>query len=64
VSTQQHPQTHRTTYATDTPAPTKVTAGQVQIARWRLARDKAAGRPTPEPYRRIASVQLPQDRVS
>jgi len=44
--------------------PKKVTAGQVQIARWRLARDSAAGRPTPEPYRRIAAVRLPEDSGS
>jgi hypothetical protein len=57
VSTQQHnPQT-----ASATRLPQKVTAGQVQIARWRLARDSAAGRHTPEPYRRIAAVRLPED---
>lgn len=44
--------------------PSKVTAGQVQIARWRVARDQAAGRATPEPYLRIASVQLPEDLAS
>jgi len=44
--------------------PKKVTAGQVQIARWRLARDSAAGRRTPEPYRRIAAVRLHEDSAS
>ncbi len=44
--------------------PSKVTAGQVQIARWRVARDRAARRPTPDAYLRIASVQLPEDLAS
>ena len=44
--------------------PTKVTAGQVQLARFRLLRDERGGRETPEPIRRIASVQLPTDGLS
>lgn len=57
MSTQQHnPQAARAIKL-----PKKVTAGQVQIARWRVARDSAAGRRTPEPYRRIAAVRLPED---
>ncbi len=60
MSTQQHdPQV-----STAVRVPKKVTAGQVQIARWRLARDSAAGRHTPEPYRRIAAVRLPEDSAS
>ena len=41
--------------------PSKVTAGQVQLARFRIFRDDRAGRETPEPIRRIASVKLPTD---
>ena len=60
MSTQQHdPQT-----VSAMKLPRKVTAGQVQIARWRLARDSAAGRHTPEPYRRIAAVRLPEDTAN
>ena len=60
MSTQQHdPQT-----VSAMKPPRKVTAGQVQIARWRLARDSAAGRHTPEPYRRIAAVRLPEDTAN
>lgn len=44
--------------------PTKVTAGQVQLARFRVLRDVRGGRQTPEPIRRIASVELPTDRPS
>lgn len=41
--------------------PTRVTAGQVRLARFRLLRDERGGRETPEPIRRIASVELPTD---
>ena len=41
--------------------PTKVTAGQVQLARFRKLRDERGGRQTPEPIRRIASAELPTD---
>ena len=42
--------------------PTRVTAGQVQLARFRVLRDQRSGRTTPEPITRIASVVLPEDR--
>ncbi len=61
MSTQQH---HPQAHTVEMRVPTKVTAGQVQIARWRLARDTAAGRPTPEPYHRNAAVRLPEDSAS
>lgn len=41
--------------------PTRVTAGQVQLARFRVLRDQRAGRTTPEGIERIASVVLPDD---
>jgi hypothetical protein len=44
--------------------PTRVTAGQVQLARFRVLRDERGGRQTPDPIRRIASVKLPTDRPS
>lgn len=44
--------------------PTKVTAGQVRLARFRVLRDERGGRETPEPIQRIASVQLPTDQPS
>lgn len=49
-------------YEHDVVVPTKVTAGQVLLARFRLLRDERGGRQTPEPIRRIASVALPSDR--
>ena len=44
--------------------PTKVTAGQVRLARFRVLRDERGGRETPEPIRRIASVRLSSDQPS
>ncbi len=41
--------------------PTRVTAGQVRLARFRVARDQAQGRVTPEPYVRIAAVRIAED---
>lgn len=43
--------------------PTRVTAGQVRIARFRVARDQAQGRITPEPYVRIAAVRIAEDEL-
>lgn len=60
MSTQQHD----SQVSTAVRVPKKVTAGQVQIARWRLARNRAAGRRSPEPYRRIAAVRLPEDSAN
>lgn len=44
--------------------PTRVTAGQVQVARFRVLRDQQSGRATPEAIARIASVVLPGDPVT
>ena len=41
---------------------TRVTAPQVRAARFRVARDKTAGRRTPERVEKIAEVSLPEDR--
>ena len=48
-------------YFPEIPVPTRVTAGQVHVARFRVLRDEARGRRTPDWILRIAAVRLPDD---
>jgi hypothetical protein len=48
-------------YFPEIPVPTRVTAGQVNVARFWVERDKRQNRRTPEWVVRIAAVRLPDD---